>query len=82
MADKQKDSNEVKRLCVKMADYKITLRRLGHPDIILKPKHIEVMDTITKGTLKTIAILPTGYAYIGRSCDCFLNTQCRPRKAS
>ncbi|CAC5397529.1 unnamed protein product [Mytilus coruscus] len=44
-----------------MADYEIPLRRLGHPDIILKPKQIEVLDEIVKGTLETLAILPTGY---------------------
>ena len=46
-----------------MADYEIQLRRLGlgHPNILLKPKQIEVLDEIRKGTLETIAILPTGY---------------------
>ncbi|VDI54592.1 ATP-dependent DNA helicase RecQ [Mytilus galloprovincialis] len=46
-----------------MADYEIPLRRLGlgHPNILLKPKQIEVLDEIRKGTLETIAILPTGY---------------------
>ncbi|XP_071123777.1 putative ATP-dependent DNA helicase Q1 [Mytilus edulis] len=46
-----------------MADYEIQLRRLGlgHPNILLKPKQIEVLDEIRKGTLETVAILPTGY---------------------
>ncbi|CAG2193331.1 recQ [Mytilus edulis] len=46
-----------------MQDYEIQLRRLGlgHPNILLKPKQIEVLDEIRKGTLETVAILPTGY---------------------